>query len=434
MSFSKKWMKDVQDVVVKHGHFQLKSGTTSNVYADFRQLVQHPYLLARVSWELSSLIRFPKAMILGVPLGGLPYVTTIASIRQQPLLLLRQLPKEHGIISENKTETKDVVLIEDVITAGTSVLDMVCAAAKQGYTVRQIVCILDRRKDRSPLQSIPVSSLFDLSFLEPSIVTNDDSKHDNTHTRKLHNAVVRTKSRLIVALDIVNPWKAITVLKKIAPYVCAIKLHLDTFASDTERLLFEDTLQHIKSIFGFLVIEDRKLADIGHVMALQAQALPLYVDFVTCHGITGHESLLALDSISNRVGLLPVVQLSSVDNLIDSMYHARMVNTLSMCRNVAGVISQNPVPGFLTLTPGIGMEKSDNKGQRYRTLETTKADFFIVGRSIIDLPLELVEAKAKEYQEASMSTMASSKEYQEALISTTMYTKETKTRTLHSKL
>jgi uridine monophosphate synthetase len=193
------------------------------------------------------------------------------------------------------------------------------------------------------------------------------------------------KSNLIVALDVVDPEQLLAAVLAVAPHVCAIKLHLDMieFTADLPLQLFCNKLACIKAEYRFLLIEDRKFADIGSVMALQVRRLPSCIDIVTAHGITGSLSIAELDRSGK--GLMLIHQLSSIGNLIDDKYSKQILNMLPEHKNIVGIISQTSVPNYLTISPGINLDlQKDNAGQQYKT--TTDADLFIVGRGIYHAP------------------------------------------------
>jgi orotidine-5'-phosphate decarboxylase len=50
-----------------------------------------------------------------------------------------------------------------------------------------------------------------------------------------------------------------------------------------------------------------------------------------------------------------------------------------------GFISQEKIPDYLTLTPGIHLSvKTDNKGQTYKNFDQVDSDIYIVGRGIYE--------------------------------------------------
>lgn len=393
--------------VIRRGDFLLKSGQRSDRYADFRLVFRNPKLLANLSFQLSKLVKASNSgepfAVAGVPLGGVPYATLLSHILQRPLVLVRDKPKDHGA-DEQKAACTDIVLVEDVVTAGTSVLQSAKLLQSQGYQVRQVVCILDRRlAPHLPLFSpdliggIPVASLFSAKlFLPPRPL----EKRFGGKRQMLEEARERTKSNLIAALDLVDPVALLAAVEKVGPYVCAIKLHLDIVDfSKMDKQKFHEALHGLKDKFGFLIIEDRKFGDIGSVNLQQLSMLPKWVDLVTCHAVTGLAAILELDKAG--IGLLPVYQLSTQDNLIDPLYSAKVNNMLPFCKNVAGVISQDRVHGFLNLCPGINLDtKADGAGQTYRAPDASFADFFIVGRGLYQA--QDISATAQRYLALTM--------------------------------
>lgn len=200
-------------------------------------------------------------------------------------------------------------------------------------------------------------------------------------SQKLMDIAKEKSTNLIVAVDIVDPKELLKVVLAVAPHICAVKLHLDIieFGSDQAFSEFCAELASIKDTYNFLIIEDRKFADIGTIMALQIRRLPAFVDIVTAHGITGSASIAELDRCGK--GLLLIHQLSSLNNLIDAKYSEQIVKMLPEHKNIVGVISQTSVPNYLTISPGINLEQqNDHAGQQYK--QSTNADLFIVGRGI----------------------------------------------------
>lgn len=397
--------------VVRRGEFLLRSGDKTDVYADFRAVFKSPKVLATLAHRLSKLIdkdlftNHNSFAVAGVPLGGVPYATLVAHILQKPLILVRDKPKAHGAKDE-KSEPMDVLLLEDVVTAGTSVLQATKTLEAQGHRVRQVVCILDRRP--APFMpifrpdanhGIPIASIFTCKYKE------EKSKEMKLGGKRglLEFASWRSKSRLIASIDVPDGAEFTKILGKVAPYVCAVKLHLDLlrFQSEAEKAKVYALIAELKEKFGFLVIEDRKFADIGSICLLQANLLPPFVDMVTCHGIAGPGALLELDKTG--MGLLPVYQMSTENNLIDPIYSAKLADAMLRCKNIVGVISQERVPGYLTLCPGINLDqKLDHAGQTYRAPTLAIADFFIVGRGLCNA--DNVEAAAERYRVAIEST------------------------------
>lgn len=185
------------------------------------------------------------------------------------------------------------------------------------------------------------------------------------------------------------------------PHVIALKTHIDII-SDFE---YEKTITPLKALaakHNFLLMEDRKFADIGNTQELQFTSgvfkITDWADFVTSQVIGGFESL---DCFKN-VGVVAIIGMSSKGALTTSAYREEALKIASSHPNVIGGVSQNALPEeMLLFTPGVNLADSgDGKGQQYNTPEhvfkTLHTDFIIVGRGIYKA--ENAEQAAQTYK------------------------------------
>ncbi|MEE9206536.1 MAG: orotate phosphoribosyltransferase [Acidimicrobiia bacterium] len=131
---------------IRLGDFELKSGARSPIYLDLRILAGHPTLLRRVAAQYLPLVGSPTR-IAGVPLAGLPIATAVSLVSAIPLVYARPEQKDHGTRStiEGPFEVGDrVVVIDDVATSGSSVLDAVDRLRGAGLIVERAVVLIDR--------------------------------------------------------------------------------------------------------------------------------------------------------------------------------------------------------------------------------------------------------------------------------------------------
>jgi uridine monophosphate synthetase len=135
---------------VQFGQFTLKSGIASPFYIDMRLIISYPALLKKISaalWALSSKTRFD--LLCGVPYTALPIATAISLEYNIPLVMRRKEAKEHGTkkIIEGVFHSGDTCLIiEDVVTSGSSILETAKALAKEGIAVEDACVILNREQ------------------------------------------------------------------------------------------------------------------------------------------------------------------------------------------------------------------------------------------------------------------------------------------------
>lgn len=135
---------------VKFGSFTLKSGITSPFYIDLRLIPSYPHLLKAVAkhmWE--HIEKLDCDLICGVPLGALPIATAISVAHDMPMIYRRKEVKAHG----TKKEIEGVyergnrcVVVEDLITSGTSIVETVEPLQREGLITEDVVLLIDREQ------------------------------------------------------------------------------------------------------------------------------------------------------------------------------------------------------------------------------------------------------------------------------------------------
>ena len=132
--------------LIKTGEFTLKSGMKSNLYFDFKGLISQPALIKELSVLVSNLITDTDVCISGVPIGGIPYAVIVSQLTNLPMVIVRDEKKNYGLCQqiEGNTFGKEMILIEDVITTGASVMNTLDILQANNIVVREVVCILDR--------------------------------------------------------------------------------------------------------------------------------------------------------------------------------------------------------------------------------------------------------------------------------------------------
>jgi orotate phosphoribosyltransferase len=144
--------------VIKHGDFVLKSGQRSSIYIDLRQIIAYPAILNAVSeimWQQVSEVSCET--ICGVPYNAIPIATCISINHDKPMLIKRKEAKDYGTkkqVEGKFTPGQQCLIIEDVITTGSSILETIEILEKEGIKVTDIVVLVEREKSaREVLQS-----------------------------------------------------------------------------------------------------------------------------------------------------------------------------------------------------------------------------------------------------------------------------------------
>ena len=141
--------------------FTWASGIKSPVYCDNRLTLTAPAVRTHVEEGLAQLIRenYPDAQVLmGTATAGIAHAAITAHLLGMPMGYVRSGNKDHGM--QNRIEGKlekgaKVVVVEDLISTGGSVLEAVDALREAGAEVLGIVSIftygmkkgLDRMKE-----------------------------------------------------------------------------------------------------------------------------------------------------------------------------------------------------------------------------------------------------------------------------------------------
>lgn len=142
--------KLIENNIIIKGNFILKSGKKSNYYVNIKKTISIPSLykliINMLYNEIIKIDELNKYSLIGVPYSGIPFAGTLAYKLEIPLLLLRSEQKKYGTKKriEGITENKNIILIEDVMTTGKSILETIDCLDKYGYNVKYVFTIFQR--------------------------------------------------------------------------------------------------------------------------------------------------------------------------------------------------------------------------------------------------------------------------------------------------
>jgi len=143
----------VREQSLAFGNFTLASGATSHFYIDLRRTTTHPEGAYLVATLLLDRLRDDWPDAAGGPtIGADPIAGALATMSHLhgnplPTFIVRSATKDHGTQKrvEGHLKTGDrVILLDDVITRGGSLVQAIRAVRELGAEVQKVMTILNR--------------------------------------------------------------------------------------------------------------------------------------------------------------------------------------------------------------------------------------------------------------------------------------------------
>lgn len=434
---------EIASKCISFGDYILSSGKTAEYYIDMRTIFNEPQLMNKLAEEITYNIKtemnelgLSKVLISSVPTGTIPISALISQKMEMPLIMPRKSQKTYG----NKKSIEglfhagdSVVVIEDVVTTGNSLLETLELIISNNLTIGCIVVLLDRMQGgidmiQQKYNNVPIIIMFDINTLFKSLYISDYPnkvlvqrqlckhnktinaeqyfEHKNNENNNLAYVINHKKSNLCVSLDTKTVEEMLDVAKIVAPHVCMVKIHTDMWNISDKLAYHLSELKKLSQEYNFLIMDDAKIADVGHI---SCQKIDNSIgDLITIHSF----SLTTEIMNSQKCNLI----------VIESMSHTLAQNTINKINHpikyddyqnkIAGFVTQDAVRfsnntktnlhNFITMAPGVKLYSDKIGDQNYMTLEEANArhiDVIIVGRDICQQPLKLIEEKTIEYKE-----------------------------------
>lgn len=174
---------------LKFGEFTFKSGIVSPMYLDLRLFISYPKVMKKIAKLYSAQLEgLQYDRLAGVAYAALPIAGAVSLELEQPWIFMRKegLQKGYGLkksLEGEYNEGETVVMIEDLVTRATSLMEAITAIEGHGLVVKDAVVLLDYEKGGSALLRekgynlhafMTVREVIDIMHIEGKI---DDAKH-----------------------------------------------------------------------------------------------------------------------------------------------------------------------------------------------------------------------------------------------------------------
>jgi len=186
--------------IIRFGNFTLASGKNSSYYVDLRLIPSYPHQFRKMIKNLQNLIVEKTGLddfdcLASVPTGGLVVTSALAIEIVKPLIYVRSKPKEHGTTKsiEGKISAgMKVVMVDDVVTTGTSVLNGINQLKEAGLLVSDLYVIINRLEGADKaLSGIGVQTHQLTDILEITDILFQEKLIDKEIFEKIKNQVNR---------------------------------------------------------------------------------------------------------------------------------------------------------------------------------------------------------------------------------------------------
>lgn len=185
-----KHLLDIEAVSLSPNHpFTWASGMKSPIYCDNRITMSYPVIRKEIAQNMAELIKttYPDVdVIAGTATAGIPHAAWVADILGLPMIYIRGKAKDHG--KGNQIEGRllvgqKVVVIEDLISTGGSVLEATHALKENGGVVLGVAAIftyeLPKGMDNFKNQGIILKTLTNYtSLIEVALDAGAITKED----------------------------------------------------------------------------------------------------------------------------------------------------------------------------------------------------------------------------------------------------------------
>jgi uridine monophosphate synthetase len=161
---------------IMFGEYVQASGATFSYYIDLRKIISNPQIFHKVVNSYAEIIKeLSFDRIAGIPYGSLPTATGLSMNLHFPMIFPRKEVKAHGtrrLIEGSFQVGEKVIVIDDILITGKSVIEGAEKLKSAGLKVEDIVVFIDHEegvKDKLKKQGYNAYSVLTLSEITETL-------------------------------------------------------------------------------------------------------------------------------------------------------------------------------------------------------------------------------------------------------------------------
>lgn len=158
------------------GNFVQASGATFPYYIDLRKIISNPQIFHQILNAYADILKeLSFDRIAGIPYGSLPTATGLALRLNYPMIFPRKEVKAHGtrrVIEGNFQPGETIVVVDDILISGKSVMEGAEKIKSAGLNVEDIVVFMDHEqgvKDRLKANGYRAHSVLTISEITETL-------------------------------------------------------------------------------------------------------------------------------------------------------------------------------------------------------------------------------------------------------------------------
>ncbi|MEL6929074.1 MAG: bifunctional orotidine-5'-phosphate decarboxylase/orotate phosphoribosyltransferase [Cyanobacteria bacterium J06600_6] len=176
------------------GEYVQASGATFSYYIDLRKIISNPHIFNQVLDAYGDIVQqLEFDRIAGIPYGALPTATGLALNLQRPMIFPRKEVKAHGtrrLIEGNFNPGEKVVVIDDILISGKSVMEGADKLKSAGLEIDDIVVFIDHEggvKQRLADNGYNAYSVLSISEITNTLYEADRINQEQYDSFKRHH-------------------------------------------------------------------------------------------------------------------------------------------------------------------------------------------------------------------------------------------------------